>query len=218
MSLESDPRQPHLADDPLPIGAQADRRRPRLYDDPLAIRALAHPTRLSLYLLVGRDGPVTAADAARQLSISQALASHHLRQLAKYGFVEPAEPGDGRERPWQTTSTSFAAGSVADRPDLAGPRGVLDELLAERALAHLVDWNSRSADWQPKWRDVTGAGESTLYLTHDELREFTEAIAAIIGPLAERRPIGDPSARPPDAVPVEFTQIVVPLPPTSSGG
>lgn len=46
-----------------------------------AIRALAHPTRLSLYLLVGRDGPVTAADAARQLDISQALASHHLREI-----------------------------------------------------------------------------------------------------------------------------------------
>ena len=54
----------------------------RVVTDPLALRALAHPLRLKIWGLVGREGRLTAADAARQLSISQALASHHLRQLA----------------------------------------------------------------------------------------------------------------------------------------
>lgn len=49
---------------------------------------------------------MTAADAGRRLGISQALASHHLRQLAKYGFVEAAPGRDNRERPWRTASTS----------------------------------------------------------------------------------------------------------------
>ena len=200
------------------MSLESDRSRPRLYDDPLAIRALAHPTRLALYLLVGRDGPVTAADAGRQLGISQALASHHLRQLAKYGFVEPAAPGDGRERPWQTTSTSFGTDSVAGDPELAAASGVLDEMVAEQAVANVIDWNTRSTDWDQKWLDVTGASVDTLYLTYDELRELTEALRALLGPLAERRPLGDAAARPADAVPIALTQVITPLPPTASGG
>ena len=74
-------------------------RRPRVVGDALALRALAHPLRLKLHALVGREGSITAAEAARQFGVSQALASHHLRQLAKYGYVEPAEAGDNRERP-----------------------------------------------------------------------------------------------------------------------
>ena len=73
----------------------------RVIGDPLALRALAHPLRLKLHALVGREGSITAAEAARQLGVSQALASHHLRQLAKYGYVEEAEGGTGRRRPWK---------------------------------------------------------------------------------------------------------------------
>lgn len=194
------------------------RLRPQLVDDPLALRALAHPTRLALYRLVGRDGPITAAEAARQLDISQALASHHLRQLAKYGFVEHAEPGDGRERPWQTTSTSLNTASKRDNPALVGAATTLHELNAERALADLIDWHARQGEWDPRWLDVTGTGSSILYLTYEELHELVEKLQALIGPLAERRPIGEPSARPADAVPVSLTQIITPLPPTDSGG
>ena len=88
------------------MSLEKDPRRTRLLNDPLAIRAMAHPVRLDLQSLLGREGPMTAADAARRLGISQALASHHLRQLAKYDFVEPAPGKDNRERPWRLVSTS----------------------------------------------------------------------------------------------------------------
>ena len=60
-------------------------QRRRLLDDPLSIRALAHPLRLELQSIVGRSGKITAADAARELGISHALASHHLRQTRASG-------------------------------------------------------------------------------------------------------------------------------------
>src|SRR5258707_885606 len=67
--------------------------------DPKAIRALAHPLRLDLLQLLGSGGPATAAQCGRVLGVSQASCSVHLRQLAKYGFVEDAGPGrDRRER------------------------------------------------------------------------------------------------------------------------
>ena len=58
---------------------------------------------------VARHGghSLTAAACARRLGSSQANCSFHLRQLAKYGFVEQAAPsGDSRERPWRLTTSS----------------------------------------------------------------------------------------------------------------
>ena len=74
-------------------------QRRRLLDDPRSIRAMAHPLRLELRSIVGRSGRITAAEAARELGISHALASHHLRQLAKYGFVEQVDGPDRKQRP-----------------------------------------------------------------------------------------------------------------------
>src|ERR1700735_1606280 len=85
-------------------------QRRRLLDDPRSIRALAHPLRLDLRWIVGRSGRITTADAARELGISHGLASHHLHQLAKYGFVEQVSGADNRERPWQLVATAESTG------------------------------------------------------------------------------------------------------------
>jgi DNA-binding transcriptional ArsR family regulator len=53
------------------------------------LRALAHPTRLRiLSLLTG--AAMTAADVARELSLTHANASYHLRQLLAVGTIEVA--------------------------------------------------------------------------------------------------------------------------------
>jgi DNA-binding transcriptional ArsR family regulator len=55
-----------------------------------ALRARAHPLRLRmLSLLTG--AALSAAELARELEVSQALASYHLRQLADAGLVELVE-------------------------------------------------------------------------------------------------------------------------------
>ena len=196
----------------------ADRHRRRLLDDPTVIRGLAHPVRLQLHALVGREGPITAADAARHLGISQALASHHLRQLAKYGYVEPAAAGDNRERPWQVTTTSMSwAGADAD-PDAADASDLLEQLLVEQSLQHLLDWQRRRHEWDQAWRASTGIGQSLVYLTVEEMVEFQEAYDRLITPLVERRRLGDVGARPPGAIPVDVTIVAVPLEPLPSGG
>src|SRR6478672_13817383 len=51
------------------------------------LRALAHPVRLQiLSLLTGAE--LSAAEVARELDITQANASYHLRQLAASEYVE----------------------------------------------------------------------------------------------------------------------------------
>jgi DNA-binding transcriptional ArsR family regulator len=185
----------------------------RILDDPVAIRALAHPLRLKLHNLVGREGPTTAAQAARALGISQALASHHLRQLAKYGFVEPAEGGNQRDRPWRVTATSH---TVPRTTGLAVD--LLERVVAERAVEHLAEWHRHRDAEEAGWREHSGVGQSLVYLTLAEYEELHRAIDALINPLVERRRLGDVEARPPGARPVDLTLISVPLPPTASGG
>ena len=72
--------------------------------DPKALRAMAHPIRLSLIGVLRPEGPLTATQAGELIGESSASCSFHLRQLAKYGLVEEAGGGKGRERPWRATT------------------------------------------------------------------------------------------------------------------
>jgi DNA-binding MarR family transcriptional regulator len=189
----------------------------RVVSDPLALRALAHPLRLKLHALVGREGSITAADAARQLGISQALASHHLRQLAKYGFVEPDDAGDNRARPWRITATSQNF-EPADSAEAWESVETLERYVLDRAAAQLADWQQRRGEADPRWRDHTGISQNLVYLTPDEMVEFDRAWTALITPLVDRRPLGNPAKRPAGAVPVDITLVVAALRATPSGG
>lgn len=178
----------------------------RTLSDPIAIRALAHPIRLKLRDLLDLRGPLTAAAAARELGISQALASHHLRQLAKYRFVERAAAPDGRERPWRITETSVSWLGAERTDQGAAAADLLERLLAEQAVRHLEDWQRRRAGWAPGWREHTGLSQNLLELTAEEMRELGMAIERLIEPYtkARRRPG-------PDTIPVDLTVIGVPL-------
>jgi DNA-binding MarR family transcriptional regulator len=189
-----------------------DPRRRRLLDDPLAIRAMAHPVRLDLQALLGREGPLTAADAARRLGISQALASHHLRQLAKYDFVEPAQGKDNRERPWRLVSTSQTWRGARLTSEGAAAADILEQLIAERALNNLTEWQQRRRTEPDVLVENSGISHTGIYLTADELAELEEQINALLQRYVDERPIDDKSTRPPGSRLVDITRIVSVLP------
>lgn len=192
-------------------------QRRRLLDDPRSIRALAHPLRLELESMVGRSGRITTADAARELGISHGLASHHLHQLAKYGFVEQVGGADNRERPWQLVATSHSHQGIEEKPGGAAAVTVYEQVVAERALESFLDWQERRDDWPAGWRENAGLDRGTVYLTERELAGLVGRIEAMLTELIEERPLDDLSSRPPGSVPVEFTLFVVPREPTSGG-
>ncbi|MER5997211.1 helix-turn-helix domain-containing protein [Nonomuraea angiospora] len=194
------------------MSLESSRRR---LSDPAAMRAFAHPVRLALHELLLRAGAMTAADAAREVGISQALASYHLRQLAKYGFVEQAAARDERERPWKATETLQEWDDDAAGPEQAAARSLLEQVIAERALSRLAEWQQHRGDEPEPWRGVGGLGNLYLYATAEEVTALGAAVAKLLGPLMAR--VDDPSARPAGARPVLVTQLVVPLPPTGSG-
>ncbi|MBV1855793.1 helix-turn-helix domain-containing protein [Catellatospora tritici] len=183
----------------------------RIVGDPLALRALAHPLRLKLLALVGSEGPVTAADVGRQLGISQALASHHLRQLAKYGFVEHADAPDNRERPWRVTAVSHRFEAADGSSESWESVELLNRHLVEQAASQLADWQQRRADEDPGWAEHAGVSQTLLYLTLDEFAELKRRWDELIAPLARRRPRDDAADRSADAVPVNLTLVSAPL-------
>ena len=180
------------------------------------MRALAHPLRPQLHALVAREGSLTAADAARQLGISHALASHHLRQLAKYGFIEPAETADKKQRPWRITATNLDIQPAG--PEAQASVDVLDRYTVDKAARQLSEWQARRDTEDSAWADPTRVQDSILYLTPDELAGVRTAWNDIVGPLAAERPIGYADRRPIDAVPVNLTLVAVPVPRTEHGG
>jgi DNA-binding transcriptional ArsR family regulator len=228
MSLESEsshggeagPRRPGEAE--APRGGRAEggrsRQRWRLIDDPVAIRALAHPLRHDLMSIIGRLGRATTADAARELGISHGLASHHLRQLAKYGFVEQIEGKDHRERPWRMVATSYNWSEATATPEGSVAVDVLEQVFAERALETFLDWQQRGKNWPEPWQKHAGLSQSTVYLTQAELAELDQAFDALLMRYIDERPIDDVASRPEGSVAVSFTLFTVPGSESPTGG
>lgn len=214
-----DAKVPHATDaETGDAGGGQSRQRWRLLDDPVAIRALAHPLRVGLMTVIARLGRATTADAAREMGISHGLASHHLRQLAKYGFLEQVKGKDHRERPWRLVATSYNWSGARATTEGSVAVDVLEQMTAERTVEAFLDWQQRRKDWPQGWREHAGLGESTVYLTQAELAGIDEAIDAVLMRYIDERPIDDVASRPEGSVPVTFTLFAVPGGPPQAPG
>jgi Helix-turn-helix domain len=185
-------------------------------NDPKAMRALAHPLRWALLESLGHAGTLTATQASEMLGESPANCAFHLRTLAKYGFVEEAGGGKGRERPWRRAfgRMSWHARQGDEQFRLAGQalnQVWLDRVLsrARRSLAATTSWPEGFED------DDLGGSTSMSYMTPEEAREvhaeLMKTFERTIGQehrFSERR---DPARRPPGAVPVEFVLLAYPI-------
>jgi DNA-binding MarR family transcriptional regulator len=176
----------------------------------VAIRALAHPLRPKLIGIIARLGRATTADAARELEISHGLASHHLGQLAKYGFIEHVAGKDHRERPWRLVATSYDWRPATATAEGAAAIEVLEQLQAESTLEEFLDWQQRRKGWPESWREHTGISTSGIYLTEPELAGLAKDIDALLMRYIDERPIDDVASRPPGSVPVGFTIFTIP--------
>src|SRR6202046_5824535 len=79
----------------------------RKLTDARTMRALTHPVRVAMLEALTLGGAMTATELGEQIGESPTTCSFHLRQLAKYGWVEEAGGGKGRSRPWRLTSSGM---------------------------------------------------------------------------------------------------------------
>ena len=162
--------------------------------DPRALRAVAHPVRLALIGLLRSEGPLTATRAGERLGESAASCSFHLRQLAKYGLVEEAPGGRGRERPWRATAFFTRWPNVARDPELAAAADLLSAVVVERLFEQVMRWLSSKAADPPAWQEAADFGDTMLHLTADELADLGREMKALLDRFGER--ILEPVSRP----------------------
>ncbi len=176
--------------------------------DARALRAYAHPVRMKLVGLLRTEGPLTATRAGELLGESSGTCSFHLRQLAKYGLVEEAGGGTGREKPWRATTTSTDWDRVADTPELSAATGMLNTMVAEGYFEQLMRWLEASQDEPAEWQDAAMLGDRILYLTADELTELGRKVRELTDAYFER--LVKPELRPEGARLVSYLHIAFP--------
>jgi Helix-turn-helix domain len=154
--------------------------------DPKRLRALAHPLRWKLINLIGEEETATATRCADVLGESVASCSYHLNMLAKYDFIEQAEGGQGREKPWQLTSREQSF--TSEGMDLEG------KLAAEAAGDAFLDYEidamrerMKRRDGEPEaWREPTGMSATTMYVTLEEATELRAELHKLMDKYEER--------------------------------
>ena len=177
--------------------------------DPRALRAVAHPTRLALIGLLRRSGPLTATRAGELIGESAASCSFHLRQLAKYGLVEEAGGGRGRERPWRATAMVTEWPEISGSPEADAASELLSAVVAERYFEGVMGWLERRRDEPAEWREGAPFGDSILYLTASELADLGARLQELAAPYADRT--ADADQRPDGARAVSLLHIAFPL-------
>lgn len=152
------------------------------------LRALAHPRRMQLIDLLVAEGPLTASQCAAEVGDSAASCSYHLRQLARFGFVEEAEGGHGRNRPWRWVPVGNRI-EAGDTPAERSAAEALAAVLDARNLDRIRRYHQRQST--DPWRGSASSSDWAVRITEDELRELGEAMTKLIAPFQSRTFAGD---------------------------
>lgn len=173
--------------------------------DPRALRAYAHPLRLTLVGLLRSNGPFTATRAAALTGESVASCSYHLRILAKYGLVEEAPGGHGRQKPWRATAQYTEWPEYSEDPTVAEAADALSAAVAERYFERFTRAMENRRGIPKEWREAEQLGDSLLHLTPGELADLGKRIEELLRPYEERE--NDRSLRPEGARAVSIMRI-----------
>ncbi|MGW3308530.1 ArsR/SmtB family transcription factor [Streptomyces sp. NPDC001073] len=111
--------------------------------DLAALKALAQPRRQRMLQHLTLHGPATSATLARALGLNTGSTSYHLRELARYGFVEETDAGAG---------TAAGAGAGAGEPGTGAGVAKAAESAAEERRTERAPGHGRER-W---WRAVPG--------------------------------------------------------------
>jgi DNA-binding transcriptional ArsR family regulator len=181
--------------------------------DARTLRALTHPVRVALLEELIHGGAMTATELGERIGETPTTCSFHLRQLAKYGFVEEAGGGHGRSRPWRMTSVgwSFAPGGDPEA-ELASEAAL--RLFRERSFARYETWRRTRGAYSRRWREASDDSKYLFYLTADELAQLGSEVQEVL--MRWRQLEGrleDPARRPVDSLAVETLLFSFPIEP-----
>jgi len=156
---------------------------------PQQMRALAHPLRLRILKVLGEIEPATATQIAGRVGESVANCSFHLRTLAKYGFVEDAGGGQGRNRPWRHVPFSYAIDSRTASPGMlqaAEAFGKAQEAIGDTPLRRIEHWKDDDAKRPASWQEASFGLGRGLRVTPEELTQIRRQIEQVLDRFDDR--------------------------------
>jgi DNA-binding transcriptional ArsR family regulator len=164
-----------------------------------SLRVLAHPLRLRmLSLLTG--AALSATELGRELGVSQALASYHLRQLHQGGVIELAEVRPrrgGRERRFVYRAAVTGAPSPADGLALfAEAVGVELRRRSQQAAAGPTRLGVDAELWVDpgQWAEAVAAIRTASLTLHEQAQPpratgtIRVSVSAVLFPMATDEP------------------------------
>jgi predicted ArsR family transcriptional regulator len=176
--------------------------------DPKVMRALTHPVRLALLEVLATQGPLTATEAGELIGESPTTCSFHLRQLEKYGFIEEAGTGPGRQRHWKFTHGGMRFSDTSDDPEANIAAKSLSRLVTDRAIARMQGYEDTKSNYPKDWQQAAEATESVVYVTPEELAELNADVRAVLERHRER--LTNPEERPANSLLVEVLVFTYP--------
>ncbi|MEU4084002.1 ArsR/SmtB family transcription factor [Streptomyces aureus] len=154
--------------------------RPRVLSDVGALKALAHPLRQELLTRLRRHGPATSADLAAEFQEDRGATSYHLRQLARFGFIEEdTSLSAGRRKYWRAVPQDVRLPRSPTDPETAAAAEALGRqwlVDADRDLSAYL--RHREAFGEYAAAAMHSFGGTTL--TAEELRRFGEEYIAFL--------------------------------------
>ena len=184
----------------------------RTLTDARSLRALSHPVRLAL-LEALLNGPLTATQAGELIGESPTTCSFHLRQLARYDFVEETGEGRGRSRPWRLTHTGWSAPAQPDDPEFTRAVQALDQVLLDRHMARIRRFVDTVSTYPAEWQAAATGHTTVLHVTAAEAAEMASAHREVAERFRERWAgrHDHPDQRPDGTLPVEVLIGVYPI-------
>ena len=158
-------------------------QRRRELSDIEALKALAHPLRQRMLARLQRHGSATSADLAVEFGADRGATSYHLRQLARFGFVEEdGARSAGRRRYWRAVPQDVRlprrAGSDAG-DEVATVAQEIARQWQERAERHLAAFLA-DPDAFGDFGSAAMHSFGGTTLTAGELAEFAEEYIALL--------------------------------------
>lgn len=151
----------------------------RRVTDAESLKAVAHPVRVKLLGSLRIDGPATASELGRRLGESSGSTSYHLRQLARYGFIEedPDQP-NARDRRWRAKHryTSWRTSDFVDEPSGREAARMM-RMRQVRLLEELIERFDEGLDnWSRDWIDAAGISDEVVRLTPATLQRLGDRV------------------------------------------
>ncbi|WP_328477512.1 helix-turn-helix domain-containing protein [Actinoplanes sp. NBC_00393] len=153
---------------------------PRLLSDVDALKALAHPLRQQMLSWLQRYGSATSAELATRYGADRGATSYHLRQLARYGFIEEdTGRSAGRRKYWRAIAQDLRLPRASADPEVAAAADEIGKQWLEQSQRDLVGYlTDRGAHGEFAAAAMHSFGATLL--TAEELARFGEEYMALL--------------------------------------